>query len=83
LRRREELLGAGYLPAIATRASVDPATAEGREQWWDEHFAGGEYAHEGGIFPNMPDYSSPSMSLVVRSADTAGPVELGWSVLVP
>ena len=62
-RRREELSGAGYLPAIATRASIDPATAEYREQWWDEHFAGGEYAHQDGTFPKMPDDNSPSMGL--------------------
>lgn len=58
-RRLNELADGGYTPAVATRASVPPATTVDRERWWDEHFATGEYHHDDGAHPKMPDDYTP------------------------
>lgn len=44
---------------MATRASIPPATTRDRERWWDEHFATGEYHHDDGAYPKMPDDYTP------------------------
>lgn len=49
----------GYVPAVAMRTSLDPASTAQRAAWWDDHFASAEYGHDAGAYRQMPDDYTP------------------------
>lgn len=58
--RHDELAAGGFVPAVAVAATDDPGRTAGRQAWWDNHFATGEYRAGGGGYPQMPDDYTPS-----------------------
>lgn len=58
--RYASLLDDGFVPALATAATEDPAFTDKREQWWDNHFIASEYRPGEGGYPQMPDDFTPS-----------------------
>lgn len=60
--RRKLLADAGYVPAAALPASIDPTSTANRREWWDQSFALGEYGDARGDYAQMPDDFTPSMT---------------------
>ena len=58
--RHEALLDAGYAPAV-TSPGMNPATTDGIDQWWGDHFVTAEYRASGEGFAQMPDDFTPGM----------------------
>src|SRR5665647_1070211 len=59
--RHQALLDAGYIPAV-TSPGMNPATTDGIEQWWGDHFVTAEYRASGEGFAQMPDDFTPGMA---------------------
>lgn len=58
--RYDQLIESGFVPAVATAATEDPAFTAKRDQWWDNHFIASEYQAGEGGYPQMPDDFTPS-----------------------
>jgi len=62
LRRRAELIKAGYAPATAGPSlGTGPTSTDGIDTWWDEHFRRSE-VRDGAGYNQMPDDFTPGMS---------------------
>lgn len=50
----------GYVPALVTRARLDPRSRAKRDEWWNDQFVAAEYGHAQGDYRQMPDDYTPS-----------------------
>lgn len=60
--RREQFIGRGYVPGVATQAVISPETTAKRADWWDTQFVQAEYDVSGG-YMKMPDDYTPARKL--------------------